>query len=100
MNRTLLSMMVLIAAQPLGSMAATQDSGRLPGDVRKLVERFESCAHFAGEFSGDGSERDREVNATMTGLRCDKVEGDMAALRRKYAGRPAVLKALDRLGEL
>lgn len=88
-------MMLLIAALPSASMAATPDSGRLPSDVRKLMERFESCMHFAGEFNGDGSERDREVNATMTELRCDKIEADAARMRGTYAKHPAASNALD-----
>lgn len=87
--------LVLFAALSASAAAATQDTGRVPRDVRRLVERFESCVHFAGEFNGDGSVRDREVNATMTELRCDRVEQDAAALRVKYARHPRALKALD-----
>ena len=85
---------------PIGVMAMAQTdlsthAERLPREVREFLERHESCVHFAGEFNGDGSARDREVNATMKNLRCDKVEKDAAALRRKYARHPDALKALD-----
>lgn len=85
---------------PIGVMAMAQKGAsrhpeRLPNEVRKLVERYESCMHFAGEFNGDGSSRDRELNATMVELRCDKVGTDTAALRVKYARHPDALKALD-----
>jgi hypothetical protein len=91
----LAAMLVLFTVLPAGVAAATPDTHRVPREVRRMVERFEACVHFAGEFSGDGSERDREVNATMKNLRCDKVEKDAAALRRKYVRHPDALKALD-----
>jgi hypothetical protein len=67
----------------------------LPADAAALVERIDACHHFAGEFNGDRSERDREVNATMTELRCDAVEADVVSMRTKYADDLAVLDALD-----
>jgi hypothetical protein len=98
-----MNMMFLLALSLLMPAEATAmtDAGesarmvRLPKAVIRLLERHESCVHFAGEFNGDGSERDRDVNATMVELRCDEVEQDEAALRRKYARRPDALKALD-----
>lgn len=89
------AILLLFVALSASAAAATQDTGRVPRDVRRLVERFESCVHFAGEFNGDGSARDREVNATMTELRCDRVEQDAAVLRAKYARHPRALKVLD-----
>lgn len=90
--------LVFFAALSTDVLAATPEAGALPKDVRKFVERYETCVHFAGEFNGDGSERDHEVNATMKELRCDKVEQDAVALRRKYARHPDALKALDAVG--
>ena len=53
-----------------------------------------ACTHFSGEFNGDGSDRDKEVTATMTAMRCDLIERDVAAIREKYAGNKAVQDAL------
>lgn len=91
----LVALLVLFAVSPAGVAAATSTADRLPREVRKLVDRYASCTHFAGEFNGDGSVRDREVNATMVKLRCDTVEQDAAALRGKHARHPGALKALD-----
>jgi hypothetical protein len=66
----------------------------LPPEAAAVVERVTMCTHFAGEFNGDASAQDRRVNASMAELRCDSLEADVAALRRKHAGDPAVLKAL------
>jgi hypothetical protein len=68
--------------------------GPLPRDVAAFVDRRTSCNHFAGEFNGDRSARDREVTRAMKSLRCDRIEADEAALRRRHATSPTVLKAL------
>lgn len=96
---------VFLMVLPIGVMAMAQTdvpkhAERLPREVREFLERHESCVHFAGEFNGDGSARDREVNAAMTELRCDEVEQDAAALRRTYARHPRALKALDAVDDL
>lgn len=84
-----------------GSMGLVADdpaskSGRsgMPVDVAAFAERVEMCEHFAGEFNGDQSEHDREVNATMTKLRCDALDADRASLRKKYRSDEKVRKAL------
>lgn len=78
--------------------AKTADIGvsTLPPDVAALVERMDQCAHFAGEFGGDGSERDRQVAAAIARLRCDALDGEVGAARRRHADAPGVVRALDR----
>lgn len=78
------------------SAAAVQrgDALRLPAEVTAVAERLASCAHFAGEFSGDRSQRDAQINRTMTELRCDTVEREADALRREYPDDPRVQEAL------
>jgi hypothetical protein len=66
----------------------------IPADARRVAERLASCNHFAGEFNGDGGERDKEVNAALKELSCDTIERDVAAIRRKYAADPTVEEAL------
>jgi hypothetical protein len=68
--------------------------GPLPRDVVAFMERRTGCNHFAGEFNGDRSERDREVTKAMRELRCDRLETDEARLRRRHAAKPQTLKAL------
>lgn len=67
----------------------------LPDDVNRLIERLQLCNHFAGEINGDGSERDKEVSATMSELKCDRIEADTASIRQKYAQDPVVLQMID-----
>lgn len=91
----LVFLLLLTAACADGKPDAAEDMQALPPEVASLAERSAMCTHFAGEFNGDGSAHDREVNQTMTELRCGSVEEDVAAARRKYANNPAVLQALD-----
>jgi hypothetical protein len=72
----------------------------LPGDARQVAERLASCSHFAGEFNGDRSDRDKEVASTMTELRCDTIDQDASVIRQKYAGNQAVLEALVAASQL
>jgi len=69
--------------------------GNLPPDAADVIGRVEACNHFAGEFNGDRSERDREVAARMEELRCARVEADATAVRAMYGDRPDVMEALD-----
>ena len=67
----------------------------IPADAQRVADRLDACTHFSGEFNGDGSERDREVNTTMTGLKCDTVEEDVSAIRNRYPNNRAVDAVLD-----
>lgn len=68
---------------------------KLPPDAAGVVDRVAMCAHFAGESNGNQSEQDKRISATMTELRCDSLEADVAALRKKHSNDPAVLKAVE-----
>ena len=68
--------------------------GPLPREVTAFIDRRIGCNHFAGEFNGDRSERDREVAKAMRELRCNRLEADEARLARRHAKSPTVLKAL------
>ena len=72
----------------------------LPGDARQVAERYASCSHFGGEINGDGSDRDKEVYAAMTELRCDTIEQDVSLIRQKYSGNRAVQEALDAASQI
>lgn len=69
--------------------------GNLPPDAAAVIERVAACNHFAGEFNGDRSERDREVAASIERLRCATIEDEAAAVRDLYGDRPDVMEALD-----
>ena len=72
----------------------------LPEDARKVVEKLASCNHFAGEFGGDRSTRDREVGAAMTQLHCETIDEDVRLILVRYPGKKALVKALKDATEL
>ena len=72
----------------------------LPDDASKVIDRVAACFHFSGEISGDQSERDKEVASTMSELRCDPIEQEANAIRKKYADNKAVLDSLTAASEL
>jgi len=72
----------------------------LPSDARQVADRLASCSHFAGEFNGDNSDRDKEVASTMAELRCHTIDQDVSAIRQKYTGNWAVQEALAAASEL
>lgn len=53
-----------------------------PG-VTRALDRAESCLHLSGEFGGDGSERDREINREMAHLRCDDALDSLRVLKAR-----------------
>ena len=55
-----------------------------PRPVARFIERSGNCQHFAGEFGGDGSPRDAEVNREMDKLRCNSLPADLRTLRQCY----------------
>lgn len=72
----------------------------LPADARQVVERLAGCSHFAGEFNGDRSQRDKDVSAAEVELRCETIDQDEAAIRKRYAGNKSVQDALVAASEL
>lgn len=54
-------------------------NNNLPSSVQALVARAEQCKHFAGEFNGDQSERDKAINNQMQTLGCDTLGSDIAS---------------------
>jgi hypothetical protein len=75
-------------------------SPALPPDAARLVTRIEACVHFAGEFNGDRSPRDREVARRMDALKCDRIVREVARMRRRYPRDAAVQRALDPASDL
>lgn len=66
-----------------------------PADLRDFSRRMVECTHWMGEFNGDRSERDAEVNRNLLSLKCGTLEADYVALQKKYDDEPETLKALD-----
>ena len=68
-----------------------------PSDPLEALEwRGVLCEHYAGEFGGDGSERDGWLNARMDELRCgDDLTAEARALREARSGDPVAVARLD-----
>jgi hypothetical protein len=47
----------------------------------KVINQAEACLHLAGEFGGDQSDRDKEINQEMADLRCDDVVDSLKLLQ-------------------
>jgi hypothetical protein len=92
---------LLLATVIAGAASADQTDADLcrlerstPRDAVDLMQRWAGCAHWVGEEAYD-VDRARQIRRAVQALRCDRLDRDEAALRRKYAGRTAVLAALD-----
>ena len=58
-----------------------------PRSTKEVIERAESCLHFAGEFGGDRSERDEEVNREMARLDCGRAAQSLKLLKARLPMR-------------
>ena len=78
-------LLTALAAQSVSAQSPVHraDDG-WPRPVAQFIERSGNCRHFAGEFGGDGSPRDAEVNRAMDKLRCNSLPADLRVLRRRY----------------
>ena len=70
-----------------------------PADVRDAIERRAGCNHFGGEVGYD-AERRAMIERALREARCDTIEADIAALRRRHSGDRAVLRLLDETADL
>ena len=84
----------VIAAPPRLDPLCRLEVGK-PTDAVDFMRRYPMCAHFGGEEPYD-AERRREIDTAVRELRCDRLDRDEARLRKRYAGSPAILDAIDR----
>ena len=83
------------------SWEATQERYRqvevTPTEPLEALEwRGVHCEHYSGEFGGDGSERDRWLNARMDRLECgDQLMSEARAMRNARSNEPAVVARLN-----
>lgn len=96
LRRSIFVLMTLLAS---GAHAATDPLDDLtkgqPKDVAAVVKRIALCNHFGGEEPYDAARR-KEINAALTKYRCEKIDKDEAAMRKRYKDSPAVLGVLDK----
>ena len=81
--------MILIAAALL---AVAPSPERLPADVRRFIDKRDSCEHWIGEEGYDAARR-REI-ARNVRRSCTGVDRELDRLRRVYRRNPRVLAAL------
>ena len=67
-----------------------------PSDpVEALEYRGVLCEHYSGEFGGDGSQRDQELNAQMNKYKCgDELVAEARAMQASRSGEPDVVARL------
>ncbi len=65
-----------------------------PKDIGNYISRRDDCEHFAGEDAYD-KERAQYLDQMFAELQCNTLGADEKKLRKKYQGKPAMLKWLD-----
>ena len=83
---------------PRNSVPASASPKELPDEVRRLLERWENCWHFAGEEGTDPA-RKKEIE-DGTAKWCPGNGDERTRLRLKYQNRADVLDALNKLDEM
>lgn len=68
-----------------------------PKPTSDVIERAESCLHFAGEFGGDQSERDQEINREMKRLDCGRAVQSLRTLQPRLPKGSAQRDKVDAL---
>lgn len=66
---------------------------KFPADVARFIERRDGCDHFRGEEPYD-EERRKFLLDNITAL-CTGTDNKLAQLKKKYAGRPEVIRKLN-----
>jgi len=82
--------MILLAAALLAAAPATERP--LPADVRRFIDKRDTCEHWIGEEGYDAARR-REINRNVR-QSCTGVDRELDRLRRSYRRNPRVLAAL------
>jgi hypothetical protein len=92
-------LLAVLLTQSILALPTANARTNWPTPVAKFIERSERCMHFSGEFNGDGSARDAEVNHRMDALRCNSLPADLKALRKRYRADARITKRLGAFEE-
>ena len=101
--------MIIVASLLLAQPSAAEDEAwqvlkarieSAPQDIATFIERRTGCNHFDGEAGSGYAEREKQVQAARTELRCDDIETDTRALEDKYGKQPALLQLLEETEDL
>jgi hypothetical protein len=87
---------MLLLAGPLGDLGAYPELHRyqhLPLAVRVYMDRRLNCDHWAGEEPYD-RDRAREIDRALRSLKCERLDGEAAGLRRAYRHNREIQRAL------
>jgi hypothetical protein len=94
-----LYLLVLLCFSSLHALAGDDPLAHLkkgqPKDVIELIDRLVGCNHWSGEEAYD-AERGQEIASGLADLKCERLEKDEAALRKRYAKRPSTIKVLQK----
>ncbi len=77
-----------------GSFVPPLPEVKPPKDIGNYISRRDDCEHFAGEDAYD-KERAQYLDQMFAELQCNTLGADEKKLRKKYHGKPAMLKWLD-----
>jgi hypothetical protein len=84
----ILPFLLLAASHPAVVVA------RMPLDVRRFIERRQSCDHWAGEEPYD-RDRARQIDSALRRDRCDTIDRTEVRLRRRHARRRDIIRAIE-----
>lgn len=76
---------------------AGQGGGTLPRDVRNLIEHRELCAYYHRQDGFDFDDHREAFVSDQANLFCYNSDAELARLRKKYANRPEIQTALDKV---
>jgi hypothetical protein len=86
-------MLAAVLAYPALNEEANRALANAPREIGAYAERRAECEHWGGEEPYDKA-RGRQIAAAVRALRCERLEADGRVLRKKYAGRPALVRLL------
>lgn len=75
--------------------AVLESAARTPAAVFDHASRRLGCDHFGGE-EGHDAERRAQIAAAVAELRCDALDAEAAALKRRHADSPRLLALIAR----
>jgi hypothetical protein len=97
-----LALVVLVAAfaNEFGNMPQVKEiTNGQPEDVVAFIERMVERNHWGGEEPYD-KERAEQIRKAVEKARCDSLDSEEQALKRKYKGNKKVLDAIGKAKEL
>lgn len=83
---------MILLAFALAAAAPPAPQRPLPPDVRRFIDKRDTCEHWIGEEGYDAA-RQREINRNVR-QSCTGVDRELDRLRRVYRRNPRVLAAL------